>query len=124
MKLLLYISGILGCGTMVFWVIGTAVDFSHNQVLLIIGLSLLGIIYLPALLYTRYMHRKKIRSIIEDYKGKGKDERKVDNTESEMKGWSMNDSPFRSRKSGLSWGGGNVHAANADRGTRRSFLKR
>lgn len=124
MKFLLYVSGILGGSTLIFWVIGSAVDYSYNKVLFIVGVSILGLIYLPLLFYMRYQHRKKIRSIIESYKDKGKDERKMDNKKSDVKGWSMNDSPFRNRKSGLTWGGGNVHAANADRGTRRSFLKR
>lgn len=33
-------------------------------------------------------------------------------------------SEYRERKSGLNWGGGNVHAANASRGSRRKFMKR
>jgi len=33
-------------------------------------------------------------------------------------------SDYRERKSGLNWGGGNVHAANASRGSRRKFMKR
>ena len=39
------------------------------------------------------------------------------------KGWGMNNSPFRERKAGLNWGGGNVHAANAKRNKGRGFLK-
>ena len=31
---------------------------------------------------------------------------------------------FRKQKSGLTWGGGNVHGANAKRGQRKSFLKK
>jgi uncharacterized membrane protein len=33
-------------------------------------------------------------------------------------------SEYRERKSSLRWGGGNVHAANASRGSRRKFMKR
>lgn len=33
-------------------------------------------------------------------------------------------SEYRERKAGLNWGGGNVHAANASRGSRRRFMKR
>ncbi|MGB5393659.1 MAG: hypothetical protein WBN16_05385 [Lutimonas sp.] len=31
---------------------------------------------------------------------------------------------FRKQKSGLTWGGGNVHGANAKRGTKKGFLKK
>jgi len=40
------------------------------------------------------------------------------------KGWGMNNSPFRKRKSGLTWGGGNIHASEASRKTRKSFLRK
>lgn len=50
-----------------------------------------------------------------DREGEGKDA---------PKGWGMNDSPFRKRKSGLSWGGGNIKASEASRGERRTFMKR
>lgn len=40
-----------------------------------------------------------------------------------VKGWDMNTSPFRDRKSGLRWEGGNIKGVNAKRASRRRFLK-
>ena len=39
-----------------------------------------------------------------------------------IKGWSMNSSPFRERKSGASWGGGNIHGAVPKRENRKKFF--
>ena len=64
-----------------------------------------------------------MRQIVNDYKTKGEDREISEDSESPTVGWGMNNSPFRDRKSGLSWGGGNIHAANATRGRRKSFRK-
>ena len=124
MKILMYISGIVGSMFLVFTFIGAAANYPKNYMLLITGGALLVFLYLPLLIYMRLQHRKKIKQIIENYNNKKPADIPVDSKESKMKGWNMNTSPFRKRKSGLTWGGGNVHAANADRGTRRTFMKR
>jgi hypothetical protein len=48
----------------------------------------------------------------------------VDNKEKKSDEPVVFKSEYRERKSSLRWGGGNVHAANASRGSRRKFMKR
>jgi len=61
--------------------------------------------------------------IIESYKGTTKNEVEIPKGSKVTKGWGMNNSPFRDRKSSASWGGGNIKGANVSRGSRRQFLK-
>jgi len=51
------------------------------------------------------------------------DNKRSESSDLKSNGWSMNNSPFRDRKGGLNWGGGNIHAAEASRKSRRSFLR-
>lgn len=75
-------------------------------------------------LFERYIYNKKINKIIKSFKGSKKKEGiKPQGKKPTTKGWGMNDSPFRERKSGLTWGGGNIKGASAKRGKRKSFLK-
>ncbi len=62
---------------------------------------------------------ERIRKIGEEQKDQ--DPAKETETKTNIKGTFS--SPYRDRKSGLIWGGGNIKGANAQRGTRRSFLK-
>ena len=123
MKTAIYISGITGTILLMIRLLGIFLDFRRDDIVLISGLILLVLICIPLLLVDKHLHNKKIDRIIESYKGKEKDERETKESGYSPKGWGMNDSPFRERKSGLSWGGGNMHAANASRGKRRSFLR-
>jgi hypothetical protein len=127
MRTLIYTTGIMGGLLLVFWLIGTLTKFPWNDWLMISGLILLGLICLPLSFIDRYRYNKKIDEIIKSYKAK---DRKIttikikgQDSKSTPKGWDMNTSPFRERKSGLTWGGGNIKGANATRGNRRSFLK-
>jgi len=75
-------------------------------------------------LIDKYLHNQKIKKIIKKYRGFKKEKNISDQKKKPTtKGWGMNDSPFKERKSGLTWGGGNIKGASAKRGTRRSFLK-
>ncbi len=124
MKVLLYISGITGTILLALRLLGTVMDFQENDFFLISGLVLMGLVFLPLLLIDRYRHNRKINSIIKSYEGRDRKLPAVPKPGNSAKGWSMNDSPFRERKSRLTWGGGNIKAAEASRGTRRSFLRR
>jgi hypothetical protein len=124
MKFLMYISGITGILFLAMRLLGTVMEFQENSIFLIFGLILLGLIFMPLFILDRYRHNRKINNIIKSYEGR---ERKMPGHPKPVqgpKGWSMNDSPFRERKSGLTWGGGNIRAAEATRGTRRSFLRK
>ncbi len=118
MRILIYISGILGGLLLMISLVGTINDFKFNAVFLISGLALIILIYIPLLIIEKYKHNKKIKSIIKSYSDKPSKHNSISSGKSEIKGWSMNNSPYRKRKSGINWGGGNVHGANASRGTR------
>ena len=124
MKIAIYISGITGTILLMIRLMGIFLEFRGDDIVLISGLILLVLFCIPLLLIDNHLHNNKIDKIIESYKGKEKEDRETLKSGNSPKGWGMNDSPFRERKSGLSWGGGNVKGANASRGTRRSFLKR
>lgn len=59
------------------------------------------------------------QTVINKYKGKAPIEEKT----SKDKKKTINYPSFRNQKRGLTWGGGNIHAANAKRGSKRGFLK-
>ncbi len=123
MKTAIYLSGITGTLLLVFRIIGIMLDFPLNNVFLILGLVLLLIVFLPLLVIDRYLHNKEIDKIIDSYKETDKKVVSEKKGDSKAKGWVVNNSPYRERKSGLSWGGGNIKGSVASRGTRRPFLK-
>ena len=123
MKTAIYLSGILGMVLLVAGILGILLEFRQNEVFLILGSACLLLIYLPFTLIDKYRYNKKINKIIESYKGVKREKLKFKRGEKKTKGWGMNDSPFRERKSRLTWGGGNIKGANATRETRKKFLK-
>lgn len=123
MKIAIYLSGISGTLLSVFGIIGIMLEFPLNKVILIPGLILLFIIFLPLIIIERYLYDKKIDKIIDTYKETDRKTVHLEQGESTTKGWGMNNSPFKERKFGLTWGGGNIKGASATRGTRKSFLK-
>lgn len=123
-KTIIFISGITGGILLIFRAIGIVAEFSINNLLLYAGLALLLLICMPTYLYDKHLHNEEIKKIIASYKGKEKEPLQINKEKSEVEEWGINNPPFRDHHSGLSWGGGNIHAANASRGTRRTFLKR
>jgi hypothetical protein len=123
MKTAIYITGIAGSLLLLARAIGIVMEFPLNKVFLIFGLILLVLVFLPLLIIDKYLHGKKIDRIIDSYKGKDKKTENIEKGDSKAKGWGMNNSPFRERKSGLTWGGGNIKGANASRGARKKFMK-
>jgi len=123
MKSIIYISGVLGGLLLIIRLIGTIADFSLNNIFLISGLILIVLICIPLMIIDRYRYNKKIDRIIKTHKNKTSKTKSISPEKSKVKGWSMNSSPFRERKSGLTWGGGNIKGANATRGNRKQFLK-
>lgn len=122
MKTAIYLSGITGTLLLVFRIIGIMLEFQLNNVFLILGLALLLIVFLPLLIREKYLHNKEIDKIIDSYKKTDKTVG-LEKRDSKTRGWGVNNSPYRERKSGLTWGGGNVKGSGASRGTRRPFLK-
>ena len=104
-----------------------------SESFILIGVLLFVLVMLPVILLRDYRQKRKVRQIIESYRMQNKKESHRNNEESEdshsesddrsvPEGWGMNNSPFRDRKSGLKWGGGNIKASEAIRGTKRKFL--
>jgi hypothetical protein len=105
---------------------------------ILIGILLFVVVLLPLLLVWEVRQRRKVRRILKSHRQQREPEssRKEKEEKSDLdgienqgdpdapRGWGMNNSPFRSRKSGLTWGGGNIKASEAKRGTRRKFLDR
>lgn len=123
MKIAIYLSGIAGSLLVLTRIIGIIMEFPLNKLFLILSLILLALVYLPLVIIDKYLHNKKIDRIIDSYKGQDNNTIQKEKGDSKNKGWGMNNSPFRERKSGVTWGGGNIHGANASRGKRKSFLK-
>lgn len=122
MKTLLYISGIIGGQAIVLRITGIYREFSFNPMLLWTGVALLTL-FMVLLIVDRHSYDRKIDRIIEESSKDRKEKTSGKEAKSEAKGWSMNNSPFRQRKSGLSWGGGNIKASGANMGVKRRFLK-
>lgn len=114
----MYISGILGGLLLVIRLIGSVTDFNYNDLFLFSGLALIILVFIPLAIIDKYRQNKKIDRIIKTYSDKPSRHNTISSGKSEFKGWSMNNSPFRKRKSGVSWGGGNIKGANATRGKR------
>ena len=99
-------------------------EFLNIKYFLIGGLILIIGFALPVVIIDRVRQSRKIDKIIGSYKGSQTNKKtKYSKGDTKTKGWGMNNSPFRDRKSGLTWGGGNIKGANATRGTRKSFFK-
>jgi len=125
---IIYVSGITGGILLIFRAIGIIAEFSANAFLFYTGLFLLFVVCIPTYLYDKHLRDEEIKQIIASYKGKKKEPLQIKkgapNSQGEIEEWGINNPPFRDHHSGLTWGGGNIHAANASRGTRRTFLKR
>ena len=123
MKILIYTSGIFAVIFLLPGLLGFFIQALNTDILLYTGIGLLVFVFIPMVIFFHRRQNQKIDRIIKSYKGKSATKQgNKKNGETKAKGWSMNNSPFRERRSGLTWGGGNVHAANAKRGSRRKFL--
>jgi hypothetical protein len=81
------------------------------------GFAVIALINLPLNIWLAFQREKQRKLEMEQYEaGRKKDEKDKAKP---------SDDPIRyeNRKSGLKWGGGNVHAANADRKPRKKFLR-
>lgn len=134
MKYYIYISGFIAGFLLLGWLVALLLGISGHLIMLLSGSIVLLLVYLPLVIAKRRIHRERMKEIIQKYQEVRKSqevreavETNLQNTAQEIqepdgkpgKGWTMNDSPFRERRSGVTWGGGNIHAANASRNSRR-----
>lgn len=82
----------------------------------IAGFAIIALINLPLNIWMAFQREKERKRELEQYEAGRKDEKDIAKPGND---------PIRyeNRKSGLKWGGGNVHAANADRKPRKKFLR-
>lgn len=122
-KKIIYISGIGGALLLIIRLLGIFIALPFRDIILIAGLILLFVVCFPLLLLEK---NKPYQSEQEGIKlTPASDEKQnTKGKKNPSKGWGMNDSPYRTRRSGLTWGGGNITAANAKRESRRRFLKK
>jgi hypothetical protein len=129
MKTTIYISGFVAAFLLLGWVLALLMNLPGHLLMLITGSIVLLFIYLPLVIRKRKIHRERMKEIIQNYK---RDTNNSETLQSDpgqevtekapghtAKGWSMNNSPFRERNAGATWGGGNIHAANATRNPRK-----
>jgi len=121
MKNYIYISGVVSAFFFLGWIGAFLLGYPRHFYFLIAGISVFTLIFLPLLLKKRKTHRERMEEIINNYQSGEKKSPENTIQSNRPEGWNMNTSPFRSRKTGVSWGGGNIHAAEAKRGRRRSF---
>jgi hypothetical protein len=124
-KRIINISGITGVLLLIIRLLGIFIPLPYENLFLIAGLIVLFVICLPLLLVEKNSPYKSPEKY--DRTGsvkKNNAEQEGADVPENYKGWGINDSPFRTRKSGVTWGGGNIKASNAQRGTRRRFLKK
>ena len=118
----MYFTGIFGTLLIVFRILGMFVEFPLNDLWLYLGISCLTLFLVLFFTY-RIMEQRRVKKIIASNKnGKVRDKAPLSRA-SETTGWNMNNSPFRKRKTGITWGGGNIKGATATRGTKKPFLK-
>ena len=123
MRIAIYFSGITGMLLLIIGIPGIFLELQLDAVFLISGFILLLLFFLPLFLIEKYRQHRKIDKIIDSYRETGKHTLRLNRGEKSTEGWGMNNSPFRKRRSGATWGGGNIKGATASRGTRKSFLK-
>jgi len=119
LKTFIYISGLLSAFLFAGWIVAMVMKLPTHLYMLLAGTIVFFLIYLPLLTRKKRKHKERMKKIIETYKAKGSEDPIPDNSDQKIKGWDMNNSPFRDRSSGATWGGGNIHAANVTRGTRQ-----
>jgi hypothetical protein len=123
-RFIIYASGFTGSLLLALYFIGLTADKSYNQIILISGLILIFLICIPMIYLERLRQNRKIDEIIHGHKKSTKDKIKHSSESGKkVKGWSMNNSPFRERSSGTSWSGGNIHGSLPKREGRKGLFR-
>ena len=114
----IYISAIFGLISLAIGSVGFLIEFSNAKLFLLLGICILLLVSLPLYFTERSKYKKKKASILKKYQG--------EHTARALKKTKKKHNPdypsFRKQKSGLTWGGGNIHGSTAKRGSKRGFL--
>ncbi len=122
MKKAIYFSAFLGSFFILISYIGIKLELYFIHWTLPLGIGLLLIVALP-LFIIDYVDRSKKLNKEKNYQSLDK-KSQVDHSSKQTKKKPIKDYPsFSQRKSGLEWGGGNIHGSSAKRGSKRGFLR-
>jgi len=122
MKKATYISVFIGFLFLTISLFAFLLDKNYDSLFLPLGIGVLLLISLPLFFLQLNDRSKKMKSVAKQHRATKK-RRKESVKKSGNK--SAPDYPsFGERKSGLKWGGGNIHASTAKRGSKRGFLER
>jgi hypothetical protein len=117
-----YISALLGILLVVISLIGVSLGQNYQNLLLPLGIGILLLVSLPLILMQFRDHSKKMKRENKQYHI-NKKQNKGSATKPNKKSVPAYPS-FGERKSGLHWGGGNIHASTAKRGSKKRFLEK
>ena len=117
MKNLIFYSALLAVVLLVIRFIGLFVEINNANLFLFVGTGILIFITLPLHLTKRKQDQRRFEEILSKYKSEKKT-KKVPSKKSKSGAYPS----FSQKKSGLTWGGGNVHGSNAQRGSKKGFL--
>ena len=123
MKNLLGLFGLVGMIIGILILLGIYTSYGSLTIYVLAGLILMGLIYIVLSVVQNVQRNKRIKKIIASPKKRSdiSSSKKEHASKKASSGWTG--MSLRERKSGLTWGGGNIHGANAKRGTKKSFLK-
>jgi predicted membrane protein len=123
-RFIIYLSGFLGILLLTLYTLGLFAEKSYNTFILTAAIILIIFIFIPMIWFERYKQNRMIDEIIRSQKMTKKEKINHSNeTGKKVKGWSMNNSPFRDRKSGTTWSGGNIHGSIPKRGSRKGLFR-
>ena len=122
MKKAIYIAAFLGAFFILISYIGIKLQLNYIHWSLPFGIGLLLIVALPLFIIDYVDRSKKMKK---DRNRQHLDKRfSAGHASKESKKKSIEGYPtFSQRKSGLEWGGGNIHGSSAKRGSKRGFLR-
>lgn len=122
MKKAIYISAFLGAFFVLISYIGIKLELYFIHWSLPLGIGLLLIVTLPLFSIDYFDRLKKLNK----HKNYRSSDKKSDHSHAskQTKKKSIESYPtFSQRKSGLEWGGGNIHGSIGKRGSKKRFLK-
>jgi len=122
MKKATYFSVLLAVLFLAISLISIFLEQNYHSLLLPLGIGCLLLVTLPLILVQFRDHSSKLRRQRKAHDNLTK--KKGSNPEKVSAKSTPNYPSFGSRKSGLTWGGGNIHASTAKRGSKKRFLQK
>lgn len=119
MKNVAYLSFVLAVVLLVISFVGSFIELDNTNLFLYGGIGTLLLVSMPCFILERYAYNKTKNEILKEFKN----DHKSHDAATTKKSKNLNYPSFRKQKSGLTWGGGNIHASSAKRGSKKGFLR-